>query len=392
MAKIFLFWSKSSGRYRKFESLLKSNGWHVQVTSCLRDYYLTRDVSTKEGEVEIVCFAIMQPTSGLSETDMEYLHEFYNKFLVKVYNCILFARGFESDDSPRDDLNKWLSRYGIEFRPEIGVLRPNPYKFYHPMEVLLEDFITNRSVSDRVKEHRSHREIEIEDPSSFVFPSDSRLEDDSQAKIVYPKGCCLGVDAKKAAILMTSSPWALPSNQAICALHENQGENQEGGRQTNRMIIVGSSLLFSDEYISKENNYSLSRTLVDILADRDFSINVSDARTVEIPDDNMTPDTSRLCESPIACLQQSYLTPAEPSNLVYSKLFNLDTNHLPKILRAYKDLNIHEAEINNTDAQERHTESRYPRLILPELDLPYKSPKSAKANRGFIIRRIEMFK
>jgi len=118
---------------------------------------------------------------------------------------------------------------------------------------------------------------------------------------------------------------------------------------------------------------------------------VSDASTVEIPDDNMAPDTSRLCKSPILCPQQSYLTSAEPSNLIHSKLFNFDTNHLPKILGAYKDLNIHEAEINNTNAQERYKESRYPKSISPELDHAYKSPKLAETNRGFIVRRIEMF-
>lgn len=372
--KIFLIWSKSSGRYRRLEALLKEINWRIQVISTLGGHNLNED-GVSSGST-IVCLAIFQAISRFSKRDIEEIHKFYSS--TDSCNCLLIAHGSSNDNESRrqmSNIDDLVSTFGIKFQSEINIIRPNPYKFYHPKDAQLEDFIANRALDDLLKEGVSKGKTRPEDDSLLLHVP---VGDALRPKIIFPKGCSLSVDIKKSTILMTSSPWALPSNQAICALHENKGTTQLGTERANRLIAISSSQIFTDEYIDKEDNRSLVKAILDVLTNRDFSINVSDARTIEIPENNTTPDATRLCDKPIACFQESYPLPDDRKSLIDFRLFTFDNTHLPRVLRAYKELHLAEGEDDLPSSGPL-------KLIKPKLELPHLSPRNSL--HGFIIRR-----
>lgn len=150
---------------------------------------------------------------------------------------------------------------------------------------------------------------------------------------MYPRGCTMKILSRSATVMMTSSKWALPSCQPICAFYRDD-------KNSARLIALGSASLLSDKFIDKEDNRSLIFSLLEFITKDDFKINVSDARTLEIAENNMTADMDKLIDTPISCFQSLEPLPENRLSLIDKSLFNIDNSKLPTLLRAYKELNV----------------------------------------------------
>lgn len=344
--KVFIFWFKFSGQYDSLKSLLIEDGWQILVASS--------SLSLAEfsgGQGKLACLAILNPFNYVF-SPMEVRHIY--KFLA-CGNSLIIAGGDNESGLNKTNSNQILSPFGIKFNHDC-VIRPNPYELYHPKDAQLEDFIANRGLADTLKKYTTARPSE----DSLLKVQDGPVS--SGPRIIYSQGCTLTVNTKLSTIMMTSSRWAIPSGLAICAFHRDD-------EKSSRLIALGSASLMSDSYIDAEDNKSLVRTLLEFITYKNFPINISDAKTIEIPTNNTTADVSRLIDTPISCLQESEPLPDDKSSLVDRKLFNLDNSMLPKITRAFHDLDV---------PHERLT------LIKPKLDLH--SLELEPATHGFLLR------
>lgn len=244
-----------------------------------------------------------------------------NDFVERGNSLLVCGDGAESR-SKNTNINQLLRRYGVMFNQDC-VLRPNCYKLYHPKEAQLEDFIVNRGLDDVMRKF-----ISKSAPSE-----DTLFKNHDGPRMIYSRGCTLTVNNKISTIMMTSSKWALPSSHAICAFHRAHDSNQ-------RVVAIGSSEFINDTFINVENNRSVLSALLEFMVDKDFPINISDAKTVEIPENNITPDINRLIDMPIPYLRESDPLPEDKSELLNRKLFSLDSSMLVNLSRAFKELDV----------------------------------------------------
>lgn len=326
--KLFLIWPKPTDRYERLCALLAKDGWRANNLDNINNLL---DICQAAKHNDVICLAVLNPcTKYFNRSNLNLLHKFCDSG-----GKLLLAASGRDDSAPQEgsisraNLNAIATaRYSIQFNDDC-IIRPNPYKLYHPKEAKLENFTTNRGLSDALKRYVNSR-----DKSTTDLFNEPR-----EANLVYPHGCSIKVlDRRKATVMMTSSQWAIPSQQAICTFHSM---SNDGGRQS-RVVAIGSSALFGDSYIAHEDNEAIVRCLFDFISDQNFSINISDARTVEIPDVPIStlPDFQRLIDVPVPCLQTTEELPEDKLTLIERKLFSIDTSDIPKILRAYQQLDV----------------------------------------------------
>lgn len=325
--KLFLIWPKPTDRYDRLCSLLAKDGWEVNNLDNINNLLSIHHASQ---ENDVICLAVLNPCiKYFNRSDVNVLHRFYESG-----GKLLLAASGRDENAATDtpiaiaNLNAVVTtRYSIQFKDDC-IIRPNPYKLYHPKEAKLENFITNRGLSDALKRYAKSRDIRTTD----------LFNEPIEAKLIYPHGCSIKVlDRRKSTVMMTSSHWTIPSQQAICTFHSLSTD-----KRRSRLVAIGSSALFSDAYITHEDNEAVVRCLFDFLSDQNFSINISDARTVEIPDIPISslPDFQRLIDVPVPCLQTTEEIPEDKSSLIERKLFSIDTSDLPKVLKAYQHLDV----------------------------------------------------
>jgi intraflagellar transport protein 52 len=320
-ARLFLIWSKSRGCYTSFRSLLEKDDWTVLIIQDLSNLSTFSSTNAKN----IVCLAILNPDGSLSGDDIVNVHE----FIWKGYSVILALSATSEEDgliSRSVSINELSSAYGVKFNDD-QVIRPNLYKFYHPQEAMIEDFVANRGLDVILRKHISQKPSD----DSLLNASDGPIK--FGPKIIYPNGCTMQVDIKSSTIMMTTSKGAIPSGQPIGAFHRNE-------RSQARVVMLGSASLMDDNYIDKEDNRPLVSCIMEFLTDENFPINISDARTIEIAENNLTADMKKLVENPIGCLRELEHLPENKSDLIDTKLFSIDNSQLPNVLKAYKDLGI----------------------------------------------------
>lgn len=91
---------------------------------------------------------------------------------------------------------------------------------------------------------------------------------------VYPFGSSLHV-AKPAVPILSSGNVSFPLNQPVAAFTRSQS-----GR--GKIIVCGSSLMFSDEYLDKEENKKLLEVLLLLLTSDQAQLNAIDAEDPDV--------------------------------------------------------------------------------------------------------------
>lgn len=213
--------------------------------------------------------------------------------------------------SKASNINSFLNEFGINFRNDL-VIRTQRYKnYHHPCEAFIADGIVNESIYCMELEN-------CDKANSSIFKS---------FPILYPYGCTLNVK-RPSAILVSSGDYCFPFNRPICAFYRNILSD-------GRIVAVGSTNLFLDNYINKEQNLSLFQIFMNFLTEETIDLSLADLQSPEICEYNMVPCIRQLSEKPYCYLQETDVI-SPHFNLLRDKPFQFDNRHFVEVLNGFQ--------------------------------------------------------
>lgn len=231
------------------------------------------------------------------------------------------------------NINLLVGQFGINFRND-SVFRTHRYRnYFHPCEALISDGIVNESIYSMEKK----------------VVKDSHISEYKHFPILYPYGCTLNVKNSSVVLVSTGSV-CFPFNRPICAFYKDM-------LSQGRIVAIGSTNMFSDNYIKKEHNIRLFQIVLNILTDENIRLSLADVQSPDLSDYSMIPNIADLSAFPYCYLQETGEIPFD-INLFRSKLFPFDNRYLVKVLQAFKELDV------------EHKKLRY---IKPKFEVPLPS-------------------
>ncbi|XP_023240963.1 intraflagellar transport protein 52 homolog [Centruroides sculpturatus] len=281
--------------YRTLNRRLKNN-WKV---------FSNKEEISMQVLLQTAVFVLPGPREKFTEIEFNNLRKFLDSG-----GSLFVLMGEGGEKKFQTNINFLLEEYGIMVNND-SVVRTVYYKYFHPKEALVSNGVLNRAISQA---------------AGKILPGQG-LEDANNTQalsFLYPYGATLNV-AKPAVAVLSSGSVAFPLNRPVCALYVNP-------KTDGKIAVLGSSHMFSDQYIDKEENNK---------------IKISDYYTI--------PSISKLSEQPFSCLQESEEVPTDYTKLFDTALFQLDNRVLPKVIKAYEELNMKHEPL---------------RLITPQFETP----------------------
>lgn len=107
--------------------------------------------------------------------------------------------------------------------------------------------------------------------------------------------------------------------------------------KTGRVCVVGSSEMFSDDWVDKEHNLRIAMALVRwCLGSGGIAVDRSDAQQAEVAEYVRAPDTASLSERLRSCLQESEELPGDVTQLFETSLFGFSTSLVPEAVALFE--------------------------------------------------------
>ncbi|PVD23394.1 hypothetical protein C0Q70_16663 [Pomacea canaliculata] len=216
------------------------------------------------------------------------------------------------------NINFFLEEYGIMINND-SVVRNSYYKYFHPKEVLVANGVLNRAIAQAAGKN-------------LGFGGDEEGNNAQALSFLYPFGATINVAKPAVAVLSTGSV-SCPLNRPVCALHTVR-------QSRGKLVVLGSTHMFSDQYLDKEDNGKILDVLIQFLTTDDIRLNTIDAEDPEISDYNQLPDVALLSEQLKTCLQESDDIPRDITTLFDNSLFRLDTSLVSKSIKAFDQLSV----------------------------------------------------
>ncbi|XP_061544791.1 intraflagellar transport protein 52 homolog isoform X1 [Phycodurus eques] len=217
------------------------------------------------------------------------------------------------------NINFLLEEFGIMVNND-AVFRTRYYKYYHPKEALVSDGVLNREIS------------RASGKSMSGISEDDNVGNNTQAlSFVYPYGATLNVIKPAVAVLSTGSI-CFPLHRPVVAFYQ--------GKETGKLVVVGSCHMFSDQFIDKEENSKILGVVLQWLMTDTIQLNQIDAEDPEITDYTMLPHIGCLSEQLTQYFQEGDENPRDFTSLLDVSFFSLSTDTLPQVLSVYKHLNV----------------------------------------------------
>lgn len=212
--------------------------------------------------------------------------------------------------------------FSLFLRDTDAVVRTSYYKFFHPKEALISQGVLNRALIPLIK--------------SIKMTGQEHKTVDPNLTYVYPFGATLNISTshRASAAVLSSGPFCFPVQRPTCVFVRSR--SRAGGR----VVVMGSSHVFHDTYIHKEDNFVLMEMIVHFMTNRDFTLNPIDAENPEILDYTPVPDVEHLSEQPISCLQEGEPVPVDFTRLFSKELFELDNRVLVEVHRAFDQMQM----------------------------------------------------
>ncbi|XP_054707010.1 intraflagellar transport protein 52 homolog [Uloborus diversus] len=258
-------------------------------------------------------FVLPGPREKFTVTEINHLREFVDRG-----GSILVTMGEGGEKSYQTNINFLLEERGIMVNND-AVVRTVYHKYHHPKEVLVSNGVLNRSIS-------------VAAGKSIPGKNASGTNNAQALSFLYPYGATLNV-AKPAVAVLSSGSVSFPLNRPVCAFYSHPTSN-------GKIVVLGSTHMFCDAYIDNEENLKILNVIFNHLTTSGLQLNAIDAEDPEISDYHTIPSIGRLAENPFGCLQECDEIPADPSVLFRASLFQFDNRVLPKVLKAYKELNM----------------------------------------------------
>ncbi|XP_077459685.1 intraflagellar transport protein 52 homolog [Stigmatopora argus] len=217
------------------------------------------------------------------------------------------------------NINFLLEEFGIMVNSD-AVFRTRYYKYYHPKEALVSDGVLNREISWAAGKSLSG------------ISEDDNIGNNTQAlSFVYPYGATLNVMKPAIAVLSTGSI-CFPLHRPVLAFYQ--------GKETGKLVVVGSCHMFSDQFIDKEENSKILSVVLQWLMTDNIRLNQIDAEDPEITDYTMLPHIGCLSEQLTQYFQEGDENPKDFTSLLDVSFFSLSTDTLPQVLSVYQHLNV----------------------------------------------------
>jgi len=150
---------------------------------------------------------------------------------------------------------------------------------------------------------------------------------------VYPYGATLNVQKPAVAVLSTGVI-AYPLNRPVAACIAPKGSR-------GRIVVVGSTRIFDDDWLGKEENGKLFDVLLRWVQPREnMQLDQIDAENPDLTDYHYVPDTEALSGRLRCCLQEAEELPKDFTRLFDESLFKFDTNLVPDAIKLYDQLGV----------------------------------------------------
>jgi intraflagellar transport protein 52 len=312
---------------------------------------------------------IVDPQDDLTNEEVEALHQ----FIQQNKSLAIMGSGNENHavTTTLTNLDLFLLKYGIKFEKDT-VVRTSFFKYLHPKHVFIDDGILHQAF----QECKRSASLEGED---IILKGGQRLvsslsDDDSiddefdenEFTIVYPNGSSLDVNPPSFPIL-SSGAVSFPSSRPIAAVWDASTIKWKSGvAQVGKLLVLGSSDMFTDTWLDKEDNVHILTTLINFLVQTDANNSVFD-RSLSVKNNNIderktVPDIEALSERLRSCLQRSEPLPQDLSSLRCTDMFGINTDLIPDVVNLYKKLKIKKEPLT---------------IIPPQFELPIPQLKPA---------------
>jgi len=140
--------------------------------------------------------------------------------------------------------------------------------------------------------------------------------------------------------VLSSGHLAFPLNRPITALWQAKG-SRAPGMSPGRLCLVGSSYVFHDDWLDKDENGKLVDVLLRWLTAADeMSMDPIDAEEPDVSDYHHLPDSEVLAERVRCCLQETEEVTKDFTTLFDDSLFKFDTSLIPEAVDLYRRLDV----------------------------------------------------
>uniref|UniRef100_A0A915DDG6 Uncharacterized protein n=1 Tax=Ditylenchus dipsaci TaxID=166011 RepID=A0A915DDG6_9BILA len=173
----------------------------------------------------------------------------------------------------------------------------------------------------------------LEATSATLDDNNNNNNNQTALTFVYPYGATLNVNRNSVAVLSTGTV-CYPISRPICAFH-----NVEGG---GRVVVIGSTHMFSDDYFEKEQNSKIFDVIIKFLSEG-IDLNPIDAADPELADAHPIPDHIQLSNQLKMCLQESEVEQTifgDFTKLFDSSLCSIGLENWAETMRCYERLGL----------------------------------------------------
>lgn len=236
------------------------------------------------------------------------------------------------------NMNYLLEEYGMSVNND-SVMRSVFHKYLHPKEVFIAEGVLVPDIARK-------KNIPVlggpKKTSTSTSTTSSKGKDNNNNKdklqFVYPYGASLNVQ-RPSVPLLSSGPISYPMNRPVVAMWESETVSEVGG-QRGRLVVSGSSEMFSDDWIDKEENSSLCDVLLSwLLSEVELDMS-SDRLDSELSDYSPVPSLESLSQSLRPCLQGMDDLPRDFTRLFDTDMFRFDIDLVPLTVQTYEGLGV----------------------------------------------------
>lgn len=250
------------------------------------------------------------------------------KAYLQEGGSILVTLGEGGEQRFGTNINYFTEEYGIAVNSD-AVVRTVYYKYLHPKEVHISNGVLNREINIAA----GKKPLTSNTSSASAAYAISQSSPNANLCYAYPYGASLSV-AKPAFSVLSSGYIAYPLNRPTCAVfHHKSGPG--------RLCVMGSTDMFSDAWVDKDENGKLCEILVKwLMCSEDINMDVMDAEEPDVSDYHHLPDTEALAERVRCCLQESEEVTKDFTTLFDDSLFRFDTSLIPEAVQLYRTLDV----------------------------------------------------
>ncbi|KAM3132992.1 hypothetical protein pb186bvf_014848 [Paramecium bursaria] len=238
---------------------------------------------------------------------------------------VLILSGDGGEHKLGTNLNALLEQYKITINNDC-VVRTCYYKYFHPKEVFIQEGVINPEVT-RVIEGKQKEQKKNNAATPYLQGVLEEQEQKETLDLLYVNGATLQVQSPAFTVLSTG-PMSYPSDRPIMAINQTKG----------KLVVLGSTDIFSDEYFEKENNAKLFDFILKYFFTKEVDF---DKKTAQLEQEYYyAPDVAELSEKLKSCLQESEELPRDPTTMFDTNLFKFDIDHIPEAIKLFEHLGV----------------------------------------------------